>query len=133
MTNNSTIKPDTVGALASGLCILHCIGTPLLFLVHQANVDSCSMVGPRWWSNLDILFILISLLAIYGSSKETPLRWMKSVMLTVWLLLSLFLVNERLHLIHFSEIGKHVAASVLIMLHLYNHRISKCIDETCPL
>jgi len=33
MVKESTIKPDVLGALASGLCMLHCIATPLLFVV----------------------------------------------------------------------------------------------------
>ena len=32
-------KPDTLGAIASGFCILHCLLTPLLFAVQGFRLD----------------------------------------------------------------------------------------------
>ena len=43
--NNS----DSIGALASSLCLVHCVATPFIFVV-QSCAASCCASAPAWWS-----------------------------------------------------------------------------------
>ena len=54
--NISLRKPDTIGAMASTLCVIHCLLTPILFAV-QSYTAVHSEVAPLWWKNLDFIFI----------------------------------------------------------------------------
>ena len=63
-------KPDTVGAIASSLCVIHCLMTPLIFAA-QSLTAVHEHSAPVWWQNLDFLFIEISFIAIYQSSKNS--------------------------------------------------------------
>ena len=47
---------DTFGALASTLCLIHCILTPLLYVL------------PLWWKGLNLVFLLISFFAVYAGA-----------------------------------------------------------------
>ena len=64
-------KPDTFDALASTFCIIHCLATPLLFIAHACTAnDGCAAV-PIWWRSLDFLFLAISFIAVYCSTRTT--------------------------------------------------------------
>ena len=69
-------KPDTFGAIASTLCIIHCVATPFLFVVHSCTLSGCEST-PSWWKNLDYFFLTISFMAIYHSTKTTSKNFMK--------------------------------------------------------
>ena len=72
MFSSTLPKSDIVGALASGLCVVHCIATPFLFVAQSCSVSGCcSEASPTWWSSIDYLFIGITLLAVYYSGKST--------------------------------------------------------------
>jgi len=64
------LKPDSdiMGALASGLCMMHCIITPFLF---AALATTCSEVGPLWWKMVDFVFLVITFIAIRYTAKST--------------------------------------------------------------
>ena len=61
-------KPDTLGALASSLCIVHCLATPMIFIAHSCAIGGCE-AAPSWWKNLDYLFLTISFTFLVILSK----------------------------------------------------------------
>ncbi|MEM8906348.1 MAG: MerC domain-containing protein [Bacteroidota bacterium] len=124
-------QSDILGAMASGLCVLHCIATPFLFLAQSCSVSGCCESGPTWWSSIDYLFIGITFFAVYQSSKNTNQLWLKYAMYSTWMLLSLFVLNEKVTLLPLSEWWKYSSAFGLIALHLYSLKFCQCADEAC--
>ena len=45
LSNTINNKADLFGVLASSLCMVHCLATPLIFVV-QACTQSCCEAGP---------------------------------------------------------------------------------------
>jgi len=115
---------DTLGALASALCIIHCLATPIIFVAHAQihhQIGSGHNV-PLWWGVIDILFLIMSLVAIYHSSKLSDKLGVKSIFYVCWFTLAFIIVNEKLHFISLKEWWIYLPAITLIFLHLYNHR-----------
>lgn len=126
------LKSDMLGAIASGLCVIHCLATPFLFVVQSCSVEkSCCSGGPSWWSAIDYLFMGITFFAVYHSSKNTSKHWMKYALYGSWTLLSLLIFNEKFGWIPLSDIWKYLAAFLMISTHLYNLRYCQCKGDTC--
>ncbi|MEM6260993.1 MAG: MerC domain-containing protein [Bacteroidota bacterium] len=126
-------KSDTVGALASGLCLLHCVATPFLFMAHASTTAAHHHHHgdtPVWWGMIDILFIVISLIAVYFSAKNSSKTWMKYALYAGWAAMSFVLINEKLELLHLAEAWIYPPALALIGLHFYNQKYC-CEDEEC--
>jgi len=123
-------KSDFIGATASGLCLIHCIATPFLF-VAQAGLAHGEELHPQWWGALDLIFLTISLLAIWWSSKNTSKNWMRIALWTCWTVLALLVLNEKLGLVHLMEEIIYLPAVSLVVLHLYNRNYCQCGDEAC--
>lgn len=121
---------DTFGALASGLCLLHCVATPLIFLAHAGTHDHHES-SPMWWGMIDFLFLAISLVAIRYSAKKTALRWMPFALYVSWGLLAGYILIEKLHLFHLSHALIYFPALSLVFLHLYNRRHCRCEEDEC--
>jgi len=126
------IKSDVWGALASAICLVHCIATPFIFvsaasLGHEHHHSD----SPFWWSFVDIIFLVISLAAVYWSAKSTPKIWMKYTLYICWLLLAGFILNEKLGGLYLPEYIIYFPAFGLIILHLYNRKHDNCIDDEC--
>jgi len=125
-------KSDLVGAIASGLCALHCIATPFLFIAQSCSTKtSCCESGPTWWSAIDYIFIVITFFAVYQSGLNSSKSWMKYALMTLWLLLSLLVLNGKFNVLAISDGWKYTMAFSLISLHLYNLKYCKCEDEAC--
>ncbi len=125
-------KSDMLGAMASGLCVLHCIATPFIFIAQSCTAaSSCCEAGPVWWSSIDYLFIGITFFAVYQSGENTSKPWVKHAMYGSWVLLSIFILNEKLGFFHLSELWKYSMAFGLIGLHLYNLKFCRCEEEEC--
>ena len=69
-------KADTVGAIASTLCVIHCLATPFIFVV-QSCTAACCANAPGWWASFDYIFLLISFVSIYRSTQTTTKKIMK--------------------------------------------------------
>ena len=69
-------KPDSIGVIASTLCLIHCIATPLIFIAQSCSITHYNSV-PTWWGYIDYLFLIISFFAVYRSTKITSLKWIK--------------------------------------------------------
>lgn len=127
---DTTAKSDLFGELASSLCMLHCLATPLLFVV-QASTTSCSEIGPFWWRTLDYLFLIVSILAIHQSVRMTTAPWMPKAMYATWGVLAILIINEGLHLLPIPHLLIYLPAFSLVVLHLYNHKYCRCTTEQC--
>ncbi len=123
-------KSDVFGVFASSLCMVHCLATPLIFVV-QASTIRCSEVGPLWWRTLDYLFLVISISAIYYSAKKTSLKWMPKAMYISWGVLAFLIINEGLHLLPIPHMLVYLPAFSLVFLHLYNWDYCRCDKEEC--
>ena len=128
--NISLRKPETIGAIVSTLCVVHCLLTPLLF-VAQSYTATHSHEAPFWWKNLDYLFILISVIAVYESTKKSTNKLIKAGLWMSWIMLFLLILNEKLVWIELDEIIAYSVALTLSMLHIYNLNYCQCETENC--
>ncbi|MDF4202937.1 MerC domain-containing protein [Maribacter sp. SA7] len=123
-------KSDILGSLASTLCLVHCIATPLLFLA-QASATTLSSGPPTWWKSLDYLFLIISFAAIFWTTKTTTINWLKPLMWISYFVLSAIIINEKLELFPIPEVAIYVPTVALVILHLYNRKYCKCATDNC--
>ena len=128
--NISFQKPDTIGALASSLCVVHCLMTPILFAV-QGYSAIHSETAPLWWKNLDFFFITISVIAVYKSTKNSTNTLIKSALWMSWLILFFLILNEKLGWIPLAEFFTYSAAFTLAILHIFNLNYCQCKSENC--
>ncbi|MEM9025186.1 MAG: MerC domain-containing protein, partial [Bacteroidota bacterium] len=56
MLTLSKNNPDMFGAVASGLCLIHCLATPFLF-VAGAGAHAHHPESPFWWGLIDVVFL----------------------------------------------------------------------------
>jgi len=130
MISKTVAQSDLVGAIASGLCLIHCIATPFLFIAQSCSIeDACCGSSPIWWSSIDFLFIGITFLAVYQSGKNTHKLWLRYALYLNWIVLSFLILNEKFVFFQLSEIWKHMMAFGLIALHIYNLKFCKCSEE----
>lgn len=121
--NNS----DTFGALASGLCLMHCIITPFIFIAQSGAADNLEV--PIWWGTIDIILIIISFFAVYWSAKNSGKQWVTIGLWLCWALVSIVILNEKIGLIELPESSIYAPAIGLIVLHIYNRKYCKCEDN----
>lgn len=125
-------KSDYLGALTSFLCLIHCVVTPIFYVI---NVKSfcCQSSAPTWWRSLDYIFLVISFFTIYWSIKNTSKNWMKLALGVNWFLLSFIILNE--HFIWFPLEGYAIyfPSLSLILLHIYNAKYCRCNKNECCL
>ena len=129
-TINLSSKSDIIGVTASGLCFLHCVATPFLFVAHASTL-STEATHPWWWGGLDIMFLAISFFAVYWSARNTSRKWIKYTLWISWCLLSFIIVNEKFEILHLSEETIYLPSIALVFLHIYNHRYCRCDEENC--
>ena len=123
-------KSDEIGMLSSTLCIIHCIATPFLL----AAIPGTSVMhhgSQGWWSWLDILFLVISFIAVVWTILPSNKRWLRVSMVVSWLMLSFFILNERLEGLEFPFDMVYFPALALIVLHLVNRRQCRCEAGCC--
>lgn len=126
----SKINSDTIGATASGLCMIHCVATPFLFIVSACTASCCNM-APGWWQGFDYFFLFVSIFAIYQTSKQTTNNWIILGLFTSWLGMLFFMVNAMQQWFPLHGNFKFIPAFLLIGLHLYNLRYCQCKDKNC--
>ena len=123
-------KPDSVGALASFLCLIHCALTPFIF-ISQACVVSCCKESPMWWQSIDYVFLIISFFAIFKSAKTSSNRVVKTLLWCFWGILCLLILNKSIQLFLVSHNFMYSVAILLSILHLYNLRYCQCKTKGC--
>lgn len=129
MIHKLTLKSDNIGALASSLCLLHCLATPLFFIVQPLRIHETS--SPIWWKSLDFIFLILSFFAVYWSAKNTSKNWIKYLLWLSWAILTFAIVNEKLELFHLPELAVYIPTLALIVLHIYNKKYCQCKDGNC--
>ena len=50
---------DKIGIAATALCMIHCIGTPFIFIA-KACSTACCAGAPLWWQLIDYFFLIIT-------------------------------------------------------------------------
>ena len=130
MLNISFEKSDAIGAVSSGLCMIHCLATPVFFIAATCSASCCS-AAPLWWQWLDYVFLIISFFAITHSVKSTKSNIVKYGLWISWVGLFLFILNIQFQWFLISENIKFIPAFSLIGFHLYNIRYCQCKDNQC--
>ncbi|MBO6517740.1 MAG: MerC domain-containing protein [Bacteroidia bacterium] len=120
---------DLVGALASGLCLIHCLATPLIFIA-QSCTAVCCRTSPEWWKWIDYFFLVISFAAVYRSNQITGKPWVGKALWISWVAMLLVILNERISLLPLPEFVLYAPALALIVLHVYNQKHHRR-DENC--
>ena len=126
-------KPDIFGALASTLCVIHCIVTPLIFIAQTYSINN-GETAPLWWRSLDYFFLMISLLAVYFSAKNTYKSYIKYALWICFTILFILILNEKTKWIHLPETIVYITAFTLAALHIYNLKYCQCqckTDKSC--
>lgn len=127
---SSLQKSDAIGALSSGMCMIHCLATPFFF-VAAACSKSCCSAAPGWWLWIDYIFIFISFVAVLYSTKNTKNNFVKFGLWLSWLGLFIFIINIVYGFIDVSDNIKFIPAFSLIGFHLYNIWFCRCDDKVC--
>ena len=121
---------DYIGASTSGLCMLHCFATPLIFLSQSAAINISMEITFLWYS-LNYVFLLISFIAIYYSVKNSSNFLVKVLLYLFWLLLSALIINEALSIFPVPELYTYISAFSLSSFHIYNLQYCRCDDDEC--
>ena len=123
--------PDTIGAINSSICVIHCFSTPFLFLTQaQTSLVEPSTV-PLWWQLLNYVFIVVSFFAVNRTVKNSSNQLVKSLLWVSWVLLSTLILNEQFEIMHMPELLTYFAGISLASLHIYNLKYCQCEDENC--
>jgi len=131
---NLSAKSDLFGAIASAVCLIHCLATPFLFVAHaemHQHGQHHHGPSPLWWNVIDIIFLIISIGAVYWSAKSSSKTWVKAVLYFSWLFLAFLILNEKFEGFHLPEVLIYIPAFSLIIFHLYNKKYCQCQDEDC--
>ena len=123
-------KPDTLGAIASSLCVIHCLATPFLFIAQSCSTVCCD-AAPTWWKSMDYIFLIISFFAVYQTTQTTTKSYMKPILWTCWMILFSIIVNQSISWIAMSDNPKYVAAFLLASFHIYNLKYCQCKNDKC--
>ena len=114
-----------LGALASGLCLIHCLVTPIIFIA-QACTLTCCESSPHWWRSLDYFFLFISFIAVIRSSKITSKARIGVALWFSWSMLLFTITNETFKWYDVPSSTLYIPGLSLIALHLYNQRYCEC-------
>ncbi len=123
-------KPDNIGAIASSLCLIHCISTPFIFIAQSCSMVCCNK-APAWWTFIDYFFLVISFFSIYQSTQTTSSSWIKPFLWLSWGMLFIIIMNEKMAWFPLSEFAVYFPAITLILLHLYNKKYCQCKTTKC--
>ncbi|WNJ19165.1 MerC domain-containing protein [Pontibacter sp. G13] len=127
---------DIFGALASGLCLIHCVATPFLFAAqagaaHHDHHHHHHGASPEWWGWIDLTLLVVSAVAIYWAVKRSSKQWVKIALWASWAFLTFIILNEKMELLHLAEAWIYAPAVSLVALHLYNRKYCQCEDDAC--
>lgn len=116
MLMNSKNVADTGGIACAGLCIAHCLFTPVLLIIFVEN---------SWLEELEYLFMGFSTLAaILTTANNRRSIYLLGIWAGVLLLCISILLEE-----HFSFASKlvYISSTLLIVFHFLNLRLqTKC-------
>ena len=111
--------------------MVHCILTPFVIFALQAYAVNGYEINPFWWQNLDFILLLISLISVAYSAKNSSKVFMKIALWTCWAILSILILNEKFHLLSFPELGTYISSLSLAGFHVYNLKYCQCASCEC--
>tara|TARA_S200000501_G_scaffold29607_1_gene25035 strand:+ start:802 stop:1167 length:366 start_codon:yes stop_codon:yes gene_type:complete len=117
-----------MGAIAGVLCIIHCIITPLLFLINAELATKQTLFALQF---IGYVFLIISFLAVYRSALNTTNNVVKVLFFIFWGALLFLILNESFGAFRIAETFTFISAFSLSALHIYNQKYCQCKDETC--
>lgn len=129
-------KPDFLGILSSGLCAIHCAAAPLFFaaqpLVHDAleeagHHDHGHAHGSGLWGSLDLLFLAVSLVAVFFAARASQQTATRAWLGVGWAIFAASLVMEHLGMVGWLM---YVGSAVLVVTHLVNFRQCRAPHQT---
>ena len=123
-------KPDSIGSIASMLCLIHCVATPFIFIT-QACTMSCCAGAPIWWQSIDYIFIVISFFAILRSTQTSSNKIIKIALWTTWFLIFLSIINKTIEIFYIHPNYVYAIGIILACLHLYNLKYCQCENDKC--
>ena len=123
-------KPDNIGIIASTLCLIHCVATPIIFIAQSYSMASCHG-APTWLGFIDYFFLVISFFAVYRSVQTTSKNWIKTALWLSFFALFIVIINEKTAWFHLDEKLIYVPAIALIALHVYNLKYCQCNSNKC--
>jgi hypothetical protein len=123
-------KTDLIGAIASTLCLAHCIATPFIFIAQSCSMVCCDS-APGWWGAIDYFFLVVSFFAIYRSTQTTSSNLIKPFLWLSWSVLFIIIMNEKRAWFPLSEQAIYFPALTLTVLHLYNKKYCQCNTTNC--
>ncbi|MCY4216257.1 MAG: MerC domain-containing protein [Flavobacteriaceae bacterium] len=123
-------RSDVLGVLSSSFCLIHCLITPFIFIA-QVEMQSYFDGWPFWWTMMSFIFITLSFLAVYFSTKNTSKKNIRPFFWTFWGILSIVTINEEIEWYHIPEVFSYAAAGALILTHFYSLKYCRCKDPTC--
>ena len=109
-------KLDFIGIIASTVCIIHCLLTPLVVILF-------SEVVKEKYEYINFLFLAISLVSVVLSVKTTNHQVIKVLLIYFWIQLSVGLLFEELNFVF--SILMYFAAVGLIATHIWNIKYCK--------
>lgn len=121
---------DNLGAISSVLCAIHCMATPFLFIAKSCSATCCEET-PVWWKTIDVLFLIISFIAIYFSVKNSSNNIIKFSLWVSWFFLTFIIINEHITLYLIHEWFIYIPAFLLVFLHTYNRKYCQCVTGCC--
>ena len=119
------LSNDSIGILASSLCLVHCLATPLIFIAKACSSFCCSE-APLWWQLIDYAFLVVCFFAIYSVSSQLNKIWLKTAFWASWLALLLVLLNHSFGMMSLNTWLFHLPSFMLITLHFYNMAKCRC-------
>lgn len=123
-------KSNGIGAIASSICLVHCLATPFLFVV-QACTASCCESTPIWWQWIDYLFLFVAFFAVYHSARTTTHKLIGIGLWISWSVLLFIVLNEKTQWITLPRYSIYFPALSLIVLHIYNRKFCHCNTYQC--
>ena len=123
-----SITFDKIGIAATALCMIHCIGTPFIFIA-KACSTACCADAPLWWQLIDYFFLIITFWVIYNITQSKTKNWLKKAFWISWVLLLFVTINQTLQLFSINSVFFYLPAFSIIILHFYNIKFCKC--STC--
>ena len=121
---------DYLGILSSILCLIHCFITPFIYVFFAALFTQNEFLFFSW-KGINLIFIIISLVAVNRSTKITTSKIIKPIFWLSWILLFFVLFNEEAKIIELPEIFSYTSALILVGVHIYNLNFCGCKDENC--
>lgn len=115
----SSTKSDFFGIFASFLCLIHCLGAPILLSAGYFFTGR----SITHWHGLDIIFILLGILAVVISTRDTSVPAIK---LGFWVVITLFSSSILFHelwqgMVYISSLSS-ILLIILHFLHWKYHR-----------